>query len=157
MTLPMPGAPVAEWVKTMGCPLPAALASPVLATQAVRGAYRLGDKNDVVLRRGRDLNPREGYITLHSLSRRAPSTTRPPLQTVISRVRCRISSGSLAGPPGNDATESKYHHKRCPTTGCRPQWDWVRTTIVEQSPVAVGASLVEPHRPIAGAARTARR
>ena len=31
-------------------------------------------------RRGRDLNPRESYITLHSLSRRAPSTTRPPLQ-----------------------------------------------------------------------------
>jgi hypothetical protein len=28
MTLPMPGALVAEWVKTMGCPLPAALAPP---------------------------------------------------------------------------------------------------------------------------------
>ena len=38
------------------------------------------------MRRGRDLNPRGGLITPYSLSRRAPSTARPPLQVCCVRT-----------------------------------------------------------------------
>jgi hypothetical protein len=57
-------------------------------------------------RRGRDSNPRYG-ITVYTLSRRAPSTTRTPLQIFVLRYsRCSLRSGLFgpaaltpAGPP----------------------------------------------------------
>ena len=50
-------------------------------------------------RRGRDLNPRHP-CEVHTLSRRAPSTTRPPLRAPKSASFMQLSSGEVNSGPG---------------------------------------------------------